>query len=197
MKLKSVFIALATFLMLGSLTFKLYSAEAIEGNTFAVGTSDEGIQLESNALKPFTDDDISLGTSSLRFKDLHLSGDVAGGADIRSTAFLGIGSQVSIDVSSATTIAVANSYVIMRTTGGAGSTPITMSTEIQQIADAVEGDWLILTSTINTQAITFTRGSTTKLRLGSATRVIDLNDTLFLIFNGSEWHEISFVDNDE
>lgn len=202
MKLKSVFIALATFLMLGSLTFKLYSAEAIEGNTFAVGTSDEGIQLESNSLKPFTNDDISLGTSSLRFKDLYLSGDVAGGADIRTTNFLGLGDTYTVTVVTATTIAVTGTNLLLASGDNAGA--ITMTAEpVFAITNASLGDWLVVSTTETIATFVLDEGDQEALQLGGSTRTIGQFDSLYLILSSSDtsdsdatyWREVGFVDN--
>jgi parallel beta-helix repeat protein len=52
---------------------------------------------------------------------------------------------------------------------------------------------VILTGTDDTKTITVNDGANTQL--GASTRVLGLNDTLTLVWNGTDWLEVSFVNN--
>lgn len=68
---KQILTIAISILFVGSLLYSFNSQD----NTWSVGTEANGIELNSSSeLVPGTDDDISLGNSSLEFEDLYIDG---------------------------------------------------------------------------------------------------------------------------
>lgn len=72
--------------------------------------------------------------------------------------------------------------------GSGGAVTITAD---PSIADGYQGQLLILEGTDNTNTVTLTDGL--GMQLGAGTRVLGANDTLTLMFNGTDWLEVAFT----
>jgi len=93
----------------------------------------------------------------------------------------------SISVYSSYTITPTKSYALLTSSS---ATTLNTTTAIQD--GSVEGQVLILMGTSDTNTITINDDANTIL---GANRTLGLNDTMMLIWNGSDWVEISYSNN--
>ncbi len=113
---------------------------------------------------------------------------------------------VGINVS--TIVPVNSSYETVVSSGGnlvVTATPSISTTTVVQAAGALgtelaSGTYLILSSTSSTGGVTFQDAGTlsgSQLQLGAATRLVDLYNTLVLIYDATDhfWREVSFTSN--
>lgn len=130
-----------------------------------------------------------------------LTGDVSGGADVRCTSFLGVGTSYTVNVVTATAIAATASNLQLLNAGQEDGVITMTATPVFSTTTASAGDYMVVTTT---QSGTFVldEGANEALQLGGSTRTIGQYDSLFLIFKSSGtgdyssyWQEISFVDN--
>jgi hypothetical protein len=128
---------------------------------------------------------VGIGTNNPAAK-LH----VAGGAIFTGAAVLGglttMGATTNTALSAGTLVPT-SSYVVLTS-----PSPVTLNA-ITAIADgAPPGTLLILRGTSDVNTITLNDNANTAL---GGTRVLGLNDTLTLVYNGDIWVEIAFANN--
>ena len=198
---KKLFTLAISILFCGSL---VSAAVLTVGNTWSVGTTAEGLELNSNALTPGTDDDIDLGSSTYEFKDLYITGTanidtlaadvLTVSGDVTATGILNTGSSVVMLFSSKTTsITPTTTFVIVTSTDLAGNTTrikTTPGSALISTASASVGDWLVITSTAK-GTIQFPVGASHYVVAPSSPGHLATNDTMSLIFDGNYWVQVS------
>ena len=170
---------------------------------------------------PTTNNDTSLGTSSLRFSDVRafdatfsddltvtddttLSSDVSV-AGLLSTGLQQVGTSLgaTTGVYASTTIVPTASYLVLVSSGGNiqfTSTPnVSTATAIGGATAFPEGTRLVFTTTTTVVHTFVDEGGLTgsRLQLGAGTRAVGQYDTLELIYSAQDtfWREVGFTDN--
>lgn len=218
--LLTVIVALGMFS--GRVSFGRVTTAASD-DIWCVGPSGAEVCVDASGdLLPTTDNDTTLGTSSLRWSDVQtlditvgddatISGDLtltgalamSGLQNLAKTQVGTIGSAAGgMTVSSG--IPVTTNYQTLISTGGSITITDTPSVSTTTILDGTteltSGTFLILTSTAaNGPILLQDEGTLTgsQLQLGAATRSIGQYDTLILIYDALDnfWREVAFVNN--
>ena len=214
MKVKTFLFVLAAFCI--TVCGGIYALTPLDQtNQWGVGSTTLGIVLDSSGnFVPNVDSACSLGTSTYEWKNLRIdgtatidslvvdltstfAGDITASADLRTATFLGA-TRTNINIVDGTPIPVTGSFVNVLATGSYTFLPKTAQISV---TTAQAGDYLLLTTT-GTNAVTFTEGDHTCLRLGANTRALGQYDSLFLVFvtTGSGagaryWQELWYIAN--
>ena len=176
----------------------------------------------SGNLIPTTDNDTTLGSSSLRWSDvrtldatvsddLTVTGDLTVGATLvhsgvasfAKTAVGSVGSAAG-GITVSTTIPVTTNYESLISTGSTitlTSLPnVSTATVVGGSTELSDGTFLILTSTAAYGGVLLQDEDTltgTRLQLGAGTRLVDQYNTLILIYDAVDnfWREAAFIAN--
>ena len=195
--MKKLFTVIAASMLL--MAGNLYARQQKSDVSF--GTDATGIELIDGVLNPITSGGVSLGSSSLQFNNLYISGtatiedisvtdDVSIGGDMSLTGKTVLASQ-TINVSTFTrNQSITSSYVIMQGTGtGIDTTGANASDGLHPVISTqgvTAGTYIILTNTSATKSVILSTGTDSCL-IGDAVIVLDQNHVLNLLFNGSYW----------
>lgn len=100
-------------------------------------------------------------------------------------------------VSSTTIITPTSTFITVVSTGGQVTCGGTFATPCISTAAATNGQYLIIGSTSTPSAVIFTSGTASGMDLGSATRLVDENNKLAVIYDSfaGQWREVSFGSN--
>jgi hypothetical protein len=169
-------------------------AAPTQGNDFHVGPDGSDMELYQGTLTVTQDvsigDDLTVTGDLSVTTDLTVSGDVTIGGDLTVDDVLNMDDSISILLEGITSAFPSTSSFLVCTATEAvtfvpGNTGPTIAT-----ATASAGDYLVITSTA-TDTITFPVGATHYVVGASSPTLLNTNDALSFIFDGSYWVMIS------
>ena len=189
--MKKLFTVIAASMLL--MAGNLYARQQKSDVSF--GTNATGIELIGGVLSPITNGAVSLGSSSLQFDGLYISGTATLGtvAITGDTTHTGVVINTSqrVVVSSYTrNIDITSSYVTLVPTGTTintgGADAGTAKNPLFSTTTATAGQYAIITSTVASCEVVISSGTTPCLISAGA---IDLTqyDSIGIRFNGSYW----------
>lgn len=118
-----------------------------------------------------------------------LDGELNAGGNIATGAFIVLGQEEQTSLNDGITLTPGSSHILVGGNGGAvslsGTTAITNGTVVGQI--------LIMIGSDDANSVTLNDGA--NVQLSAATRTLGLDDTLTLLWNGSDWIETGYADN--
>lgn len=195
---------------------------AASDDIFCAGPSGAEACLDSSGnWLPTTDNDTTLGTSSLRWAtvesvDINVGDDLSVTDDLTVTddttlnglitlgkTTVGTGQTSLLGIYASTVVPVTASYITVISSAGnilMTSTPnISTTTSVGGTTLLTSGTLLVITSTV-TQTVTFQDEGTLTgsfLQLGAATRAVGQYDVLKLIYDATDgfWREVSYTNN--
>ncbi len=207
--MKKLFALTTLVFMLGSV---IYAAEPILGNTISYGTTNEGFQLEGNALKPLTDDQEDLGSSSLEWQDGFFDGTLT--TDVlavdettthtRSVTITGDLLE-SVTTITQTSLGTDTGNDVTLTTAQGGYIICSASSAITLDLPAVSGNaglkYVVVrnTNTVAQQNVTsITLDGSSSETIGGVTTNNDTDnwfDVIAIVCDGDEWHILNQINN--